>query len=304
MKKLAELKLGTHFMYGGVEWVKFEDIGAGTLCLAAEPVFHRMFDEENCNDWRKSSLRRELNGAFLDALVAEGADRGAFLDWESDLTADDGMTDYGTAVDKIALRSDALCRKYREITPPVDAWCWNLTPWTCDHEYPYYVRGVNSSGAMNGGNACNGSRGVRPLCYLKSEISVSILGENDEEEQAARREEMKLEAARLMGYEVIENNIPAPECGSREISHLITGDELLRQTAEEAVELAQAALKVIRAAKGTTPLDGEDAMDMLVEEIADVQNCIAVLSERLPGLQDKANKISAEKMKRWKERLR
>ena len=59
------------------------------------------------------------------------------------------------------------------------------------------------------------------------------------------------------------------------ISEIITGDELLRQTAEEAAELAQAALKVIRAAKGTTPLDGEDAVDMLVEEIADVQNCIA-----------------------------
>ena len=101
MKKLAELKPGDRFMYGGVEWVKFEDIGAGTLCLAAGPVFLRAFDEENCNDWRKSSLRRELNGAFLD--------------WESDLTADDGMTDYGTATDKIALRSDALCRKYREI---------------------------------------------------------------------------------------------------------------------------------------------------------------------------------------------
>ena len=131
-------------------------------------------------------------------------------------------------------------------------------------------------------------------------------------------------AARLMGYEVIEGDDPAPECDSQGvafnrveaesvdpkklsaemISEIITGEELLRQTAEEAVELAQAALKVIRAAKGTTPLDGEDAVDMLVEEIADVQNCIAVLSERLPGLQDKANKISAEKMKRWKERLR
>ena len=55
MKKLAELKPGDRFMYGGVEWVKFEDIGAGTLCLAAEPVFLRAFDEENCNDWRKSS---------------------------------------------------------------------------------------------------------------------------------------------------------------------------------------------------------------------------------------------------------
>lgn len=123
------------------------------------------------------------------------------------------------------------------------------------------------------------------------------------------------EAALLMGYEVIEDDDPMPECKPMEsvnpqrplpamISEIISGDELLRQTAEEAAELAQAALKVIRAAKGATPLDGEDAVDMLVEEIADVQNCIAVLSERLPGLQDKANKISAEKMKRWKERLR
>ena len=195
MKKLlSELKPGDRFMYGGVEWVKFEDIGAGTLCLSAGVPFCRAFDEENCNDWRESSLRRELNGAFLDALVAEGADRGAFLDWESDLTADDGMTDYGTAVDKIALRSDALCRKYREITPPVDEWCWNLTPWTCDASHSYNVRNVNSSGAMDWNNAYNGSRGVRPICYPKSEILVSIPGEDDEAEQAARREEVKLEA--------------------------------------------------------------------------------------------------------------
>lgn len=195
MKKLAELKPGDRFMYGGVEWVKFEDIGAGTLCLAAEPVFRRAFDEENCNDWRKSSLRRELNGAFLDALVAEGADRAAFLDWESDLTADDGMTDYGTAVDKIALRSDALCRKYREITPPVDEWCWNLTPWTCDASDSYYVRIVHSSGALDWDNAYDGSRGVRPLCYPKSVILVSIPGEaGDEVERAALSEEMRLKA--------------------------------------------------------------------------------------------------------------
>lgn len=195
MKKLAELKPGDRFMYGGVEWVKFEDIGAGTLCLAAEPVFRRAFDEENCNDWRKSSLRRELNGAFLDALVAEGADRAAFLDWESDLTADDGMTDYGTAVDKIALRSDALCRKYREITPPVDEWCWNLTPWTCDASDSCYVRGVNSSGAVGWDSAYNGYWGVRPLCYPKSVILVSIPGEaGDEVERAALSEEMRLKA--------------------------------------------------------------------------------------------------------------
>lgn len=179
MKKLAELKQGARFTYGGVEWVKLDDIGPGALALAAEPVFERAFDEENCNDWRKSSLRRELNGSFLDALIAEGADPAAFLDWESDLTADDGMTDYGTATDKIALRSDALCRKYRALTPLVDEWCWNLTPWTCDPEYSYIVRYVNSSGALNWGYAYLGVNGVRPLCYLKSDILVSAPGEED-----------------------------------------------------------------------------------------------------------------------------
>ena len=193
MKKISQIETGGRFLYGGVEWVKLY-AGDGTVAISAEPVFERAFDENNKNDWRSSSLRRELNGAFLDALVAEGADRAAFLDWESDLTADDGMTDYGTAVDKIALRSDVLCRKYREITPPVDEWCWNLTPWTCDPEYSYGVRYVYSSGAMAWSNAYFGYGGVRPLCYLKSEISVSIPGENDEAEQAARREEMKLEA--------------------------------------------------------------------------------------------------------------
>lgn len=139
MKKISQIETGGRFLYGGVEWVKLY-AGDGTVAISAEPVFERAFDEDNKNDWRSSSLRRELNGAFLDALVAEGADRAAFLDWESDLTADDGMTDYGTATDKIALLSDKLYRMFRGIIPRVDAWCWNLTPWTCDASDSFHVR--------------------------------------------------------------------------------------------------------------------------------------------------------------------
>ena len=114
-QQLSTLKDGARFVYGGVEWVKLEHLHTApgkieTVAIAAEPVFERAFDEENCNDWRKSSLRRELNGPFLDTLIAEGADPAAFMEFESDLTADDGMTDYGTARDKIALIS---CDLYR-----------------------------------------------------------------------------------------------------------------------------------------------------------------------------------------------
>lgn len=176
MKKLAELTQGARFLYGGVEWVILEndeEIGA-TLAIAAEPVFNRAFDAENRNDWRVSSLRKELNGPFFDALIAEGANRAAFLDWESDLTADDGMTDYGTARDKIALISCDLYREYRALLPKIGCWWWTLTPWTCDPEYSYNVRYVVSSGAMNWGSAYGGDWGVRPLCHLESSIFVSV----------------------------------------------------------------------------------------------------------------------------------
>ena len=209
MKKLANLKPGAYFFYGGVQWVVLESdekIGA-TLALAAEPVFHRAFDEENRNDWRVSSLRRELNGPFLDALIAEGANRAAFLDWESDLTADDGMTDYGTTTDKIALLSDSLYRKYRQYIPLVDDWCWTLTPWTCNPSHSYRVRSVYSSGAMNWLGACNGW-GARPLCYLESSIFVSV---PYEDETADPRADM-IEEARDAVLEVL-NGYPVDVWG-------------------------------------------------------------------------------------------
>ena len=198
--QLSTLKDGARFVYGGVEWVKLEHLYTEsgkleTVAIAAEPVFERAFDEENCNDWRKSSLRRELNGPFLDALIAEGADRAAFLDIESDLTADDGMTDYGTATDKIALISDGLYRKFRALIPKIGCWWWTLTPWTCDPEYSYSVRYVHSSGAMNWYNAYYGSNGVRPLCNMKSDILVSVPGEENADDQAESRAAAVEEAA-------------------------------------------------------------------------------------------------------------
>ena len=64
MKKISQIETGGRFLYGGVEWVKLY-AGDGTVAISAEPVFERAFDEDNKNDWRSSSLRRELNGAFL-----------------------------------------------------------------------------------------------------------------------------------------------------------------------------------------------------------------------------------------------
>lgn len=237
MKKISQIETGGRFLYGGVEWVKLY-AGDGTVAISAEPVFERAFDEDNKNDWRSSSLRRELNGAFLDALVAEGADRAAFLDWESDLTADDGMTDYGTATDKIALLSDKLYRMFRGIIPRVDAWCWNLTPWTCDASYSYYVRGVYSSGAVGWNYAYSGISGVRPLCYLKSEILVSVPGEDDEEKSVEVAEEDRAQLVLIASDRILNalNKYPVEVWGEAlgaAVASLFTSKQDAAQIAQE-----------------------------------------------------------------------
>lgn len=237
MKKISQIETGGRFLYGGIEWVKLY-AGDGTVAISAEPVFERAFDENNKNDWRSSSLRRELNGAFLDALVAEGADRAAFLDWESDLTADDGMTDYGTATDKIALLSDKLYRMFRGIIPRVDAWCWNLTPWTCDASDSCSVRYVNSSGAMYWYSACDGNIGVRPLCYLKSEILVSVPGEDDEEKNVEVAEEDRAQLVLIASDRILNtlNEYPVEVWGEAlgaTVASLFTSKQDAAQIAQE-----------------------------------------------------------------------
>lgn len=178
--KLADIRPGGRFSFGGVVWVKLNDSG---LCLSAELVTEKAFDGRNCNDWRGSSLRQWLNEDFLQQLCDhETREHGdnpdapePFIKITSDLTADNGMTDYGTAEDLIALLTCDLYREYRDIIPPVDNWYWTLTPWSCDPEYSHSVRLVHTSGVLSNFNALHGHHGVRPLCNLSSEILVSVI---------------------------------------------------------------------------------------------------------------------------------
>ncbi len=85
--------------------------------------------------------------------------------------------------------------------------------------------------------------------------------------------------------------------------HLICADQV-GQLAEEAVELAHAALKLERVLRGTnpTPVTKPEAMQKMLEETADVLNCLEVL-RIWPGTES-IEVIRSEKMDRWVERLR
>lgn len=76
------------------------------------------------------------------------------------------------------------------------------------------------------------------------------------------------------------------------------------QLAEEASELCHAALKLERVLRGTnpTPVTKPEAIQKVLEETADVLNCLEVL--RIYPHTESIAVIRSEKMDRWAERLR
>lgn len=202
VKKLSELKPGDIFVFAGLRWVKLEDSAEGTKVIVADKVEDQAFDTEDRNNWKESTLREYLNNDFLEYLYDEGAKTEDFLTVVSDLTSDDGLKDYGTSEDKIALITCDDYRKYRSLIPMIDGWWWTITPWSCNPSNSLYVRSVNTSGALSSNSAFSGYYGVRPICNLKSDIAVSFEGAEEEEEKEGT-EDAKEKILRLLS-EAIE----------------------------------------------------------------------------------------------------
>lgn len=92
------------------------------------------------------------------------------------------------------------------------------------------------------------------------------------------------------------------------ITQKLGARERLEVLAEEAAELSQAALKMIRAyrmggAVNPTPVTAKEALENLVEEVADVE-----LAEEALGMyymnRRRIEEIKQEKRSRWIERLK
>ena len=192
-KELFNMKENKHgfepkqeFTMGGIAWTVIQTGADWVKCIASDCVEERAFDEENENDFAASSLRAYLNGEFLRRLIKAGAPEEMFEYFNIDLTADDGLKNYGGDRVRIGL---ITCEEYRLLRGNIpalpDRWWWTATP---DSPINSFVRSANSDGSLNNDLACYGNYGVRPLCNLKSEILVSYLNGENAEEQKKRAE--------------------------------------------------------------------------------------------------------------------
>jgi len=174
-RKLKSLERGQVFTAGGFNWLVVEHKQEGTLVLMETCLKNAPFDEDSSNDWRRSSIRRYLNNDFLWLLEDNELIPDDIIEVEIDLTADDGLKDYGTSRDKVFFLTADMYRKNRDVIKPIDTWWWLITPHsTPTAGYTRYVRFVESNGSLGDAHASNDYVGIRPALTLKSDLLVSI----------------------------------------------------------------------------------------------------------------------------------
>ena len=181
MKKIAlkNTARGTAFDYAGQSWILLENDDGRALCLSKDIIETRAFDEGNCNNFAVASSKEYLNGAYLDNLLEDVNGPNAFLTTELDLTTDDGLKDYGTCTVTIFLLTVDQYRRNRDVIPNADDWWWLSTAFsTKSNGYESLARYVCTAGPLGWNSAYYGVNGLRPACYLDSDLLISV--EDDE----------------------------------------------------------------------------------------------------------------------------
>lgn len=164
-ENIGVLSAGERFGFKGFEWIVLDNnVDGGVLAIMASAWNNEeySFDDDGCNNYAKSSLRRKLLNELLPVL---GEDN--LIPHEVDMVADNGDDRYGTVTDRVFILSCDEYRKYRKHVPLLPEWMWTCTPWyISDAGDGYYVRDVDTGGFLNGSSSARGSYGVAPACVF------------------------------------------------------------------------------------------------------------------------------------------
>jgi hypothetical protein len=178
-QQLLTIMPGTAIVYRERHATVLEHTGGGVFVQLNDSIEDRAFGETN--DWRTSNLRKHLNGEFARMLCEGNMDE--LLDTVTDLTAMDGLTDYGHSVDKVTLLTVDQCRKYRYIRPLLKkGWEWTSTPdgtpSSPNTDFATPAWGLYIDGSLEQLLLAN-TYGARPAFTLPSTLTVKVLGSKD-----------------------------------------------------------------------------------------------------------------------------
>lgn len=176
-RKYKKPKIGGIIEVAGMKWKVLDKLEEGYLVIADEFYGKDREFDDNCNDWKSSDLRLELN-ADLKKKIEDELVEGSLVLFERDLFSLDGQTEYEKCKDYVSLITVDEYRKYRKLLPNTDKWWWTLTPCStsCNDDSRWIAVVSPSGGIVN--YFCYISSGVRPVCIFSSSIFES---EEDDE---------------------------------------------------------------------------------------------------------------------------
>lgn len=185
---LAQVRRGERFTLDGVEFVKLEDNLDTAFAAAADTL-------PECCQFEDDDAEREDHNNYAGSLLSKTVERwlrdkhpaifSAVVERPIDLTAMDGMTDYGKPLAVVRALTIDEYRKHRSILPLTSKPYWLATAWTTNSS-PFsdvgFAYGISAGDTVNIGVVCSARFAPRPALYLKSSILVSV--ETDDEGKA------------------------------------------------------------------------------------------------------------------------
>ena len=231
------MKAGDKFEFKGFEWVvlnpKTAEGGVLAVMTSTWNGKEYPFDEDGCNNWKESSLKKKLEEELLPVLGKEN-----LLDHTVDLEADNGDKEYGADVCKVFILSCWEYRRYRDYVPRLPEWVWTCTPWTTRGSH--VVHGVHPDGCLSSSHA-NGTSAVTPACVIKESLIAQTDAERllECEKRIQELEDFLEETEELLDYVNISKEAEelVRVTGDYEKSVLQSYDERARKIREKSREL-------------------------------------------------------------------
>ena len=171
--KLSEVPVGETVKIGGHETIVLEHCFGRTALIRKDILKKMAFGRDN--NFAGSEARKVCE-AFADEIAAAIGEEN-IVPHDVDLTADDGLDDFGKATDcRASLITAELYRRYVKILDKFKPkeWWWLATAFSIPpHDEDNWVKCVSPSGCIGNDDYNRDVVGVRPFCILKSHIFVS-----------------------------------------------------------------------------------------------------------------------------------
>ena len=175
---LKDIPVGGKFDTGIGRFIVLEQKEDCTVVITEDLYREDVKFDDDCTDYKKSSLRELCEGEILNEFSDEFGEENICTN-EAGLVTVDGQEVFGKLLTKVRPLTFDEAHEYNDLLVNKDLpdWYWTCTSWsTKERGWKYSVAVVSPSGNIYNDYYDN-SNGVRPFCILKSNIFVSKVEE-------------------------------------------------------------------------------------------------------------------------------